>query len=105
MPSRLAACAASLLLLLGLGCDAIGGKVAIRGIGNSGNRLVLDGELEAELARGLVNTGAAERVSPFVLNEVFEAVVAKARRGDAQAALIVVKVAERLQRAADEKPE
>lgn len=85
------ACAAA------LACGAGGSSVL--GIGNSGNRFGWD--LPEELADALAAQPGTPEIDDATLAEVFDAILARARSGDAESALIVLRVAER-QRAPDE---
>lgn len=71
-----------------------GGKTAVVGIGNSGNRIVDDARLE-ELADLFVEVGGAAEVSDALLGDVFQTFVERAKSGDTDAALVVLAVAAR----------
>ena len=74
----------------GIGCG--GGETAVIGVGNSGNRFVMD-ELAEDVAEALAKEDATPRVTDEMITEVFQAILDGARRGDAQAALIVLRTA------------
>jgi len=78
---------------------ACGGEIV--GVGNSGNRLILGGTLE-EVAEALAASSATPEVTDEVLSEIYVAILERANRGDPEAALIILQVAERQRREADE---
>ncbi len=78
-------------------CGGGAGRVAFVGIGNSGNKVVDEGALAEEIASVLVELDATPSVSDHAVAEVFDAMLAQARQGNAEAALIVLHVA-RMQR-------
>ena len=81
-------------------CGCGGGPASINGIGNSGNRLLGEG-ISRELADALAESDAVPAVSDDTLAAIFGAIVTRARSGDPEAALIVLRTAE-AQRKPDE---
>jgi hypothetical protein len=81
------------LLALGgaLGCGL--GEGAIYGIGNSGNEFGAAGLVD-DVARALAESEATPEVTDPMLGQVFDAIWQRARQGDAEAALIVLQVAQ-----------
>ncbi len=83
-----------LIALLPLALAGCGnGDTPIFGIGNGGNHYG-NNEIE-EVARSLAKATTTPRVTDDLLNEIFAAIVDRAERGDAEAALVILKVAER----------
>lgn len=70
-----------------------GGKTAVVGLGNSDNRIVEGGTLEA-VAEALAERTETPYVSDELLGRVFSAILERATEGDPEAALIVLRVAE-----------
>ena len=83
---------------LGASVAACGGEIV--GIGNSGNRTATGGQLE-EVADALAANPVTPRVTDEMLVGIFSAILGRASRGDPEAALIVLQVAE--QQRADAK--
>jgi hypothetical protein len=79
---------------------ACGGEIV--GVGNSGNRIVAGGTLE-EVAEALAENPATPEVTDEVISEIFAAILARANRGEPEAALIVLQVAEQQRRDDDEQ--
>lgn len=73
----------------------------IVGLGNSNNRILDGAGLAEELAEALAEQAATPRIEDATLVEIFGAILARARSGDAESALIVLRVAES-QRAREE---
>ena len=78
---------------------ACGGEVV--GIGNSGNRIAEGGVLE-EVAEALAGHPGTPEVTDEMLAQIFSSILGRATQGDAEAALIVLRVAEE-QRQEDER--
>ncbi len=74
---------------------------AIVGLGNSGNRISEGGMLD-EVAEALADYEGTPQVSDALLGQIFAAVVGRATEGDPEAALIVLRVAERQRRVEQE---
>ncbi len=74
-----------------LGCG--GGRTAVIGLGNSGNRIVENGLLE-EVADALAEHPGTPEVTDEMLVEIFPAILRRASAGDPEAALVVFLVAE-----------
>ena len=91
-------CLAIALLLGTPGCG--GGKNTINGFGNGGNTFSQAG-LAQELAEALAEYQGTPKVSDQMLGEIFGSILERAKTGAAEAALIVLKVAEE-QREAEE---
>ena len=92
MKSRITAwslCAA--ISVIGISVLACGGEIV--GYGNTGNRVVLGGALE-EVAEALAAQPDTERVTDAMLSQIFSAILDRAAKGDPEAALIVLQVAE-----------
>ncbi len=89
----LAAASFVLLLLLAglLACG--GGRTAVVGLGNSGNRIIEADEVAEELAEILAESPVTPEISDELMREVFDAIVARARDGDIEAAAVVMRVA------------
>ncbi len=85
--------------LLAASCG--GGRTAIVGLGNGGNRIIEGGMLD-EVADALAEYEGTPRVSDETLVQVFAAVLSRATRGDPEAALIVLRVAERQREASED---
>lgn len=83
------------LLLMVNACG--GGRTAVIGFGNSGNRILEEWDLADELAMSLADHPQTPRISDDTLAEIFDAILERARSGDAESALIVLRVAERQQ--------
>ncbi|MDJ0851056.1 MAG: hypothetical protein QNK04_22010 [Myxococcota bacterium] len=84
-----ASIAAALALLVGCG----GGRTAIVGLGNGGNRIVEGGMLE-EVAEALAESPATPEVTDAMITEIFGAVLRRAKEGEPEAALVLLLVAE-----------
>lgn len=88
------------LSLLGTFCLAIvrtffgKGGTLISGVGNSGNRIMTN-DVVNELASALAAYENAPTISDDSLNDVFAALMQKAKSGDLEAVLLLLKVAER----------
>ena len=77
-----------------LGCGGGGaGQAAVVGFGNIGNRLSGD-DISEELAEALAESEGVPAVSDDTLAAIFGAIVTRARNGDPEAALIVLRTAE-----------
>ena len=87
------------LLLFALACG--GGRTAVVGVGNSGNRIVDEDGIAEAIAEALANNESIPPITDETLGEVFGAIVAHAKAGDPKAALIVLRTAEE-QREEDE---
>jgi len=74
-----------------LGCG--GGRTAVIGLGNSGNRIV-EGGLLHEVADALADHPATPEVTDEMLSKIFPALLSRASAGDPEAALVVFLVAE-----------
>jgi hypothetical protein len=86
-------------LLLGTaGCG--GGRNSIVGFGNGGNTFNQEW-LAEELAEALAEHQGTPKVTDEMLGEIFGSILERAKTGDSEAALIVLKVAEE-QRQAEE---
>ena len=85
-------CLVCVLAILAGGCSG-GGRTAVIGFSNDGNSLGA-GEVVDELAEVLALNDGTPRVTDDMVAEVFGAILAGARKGDPEAALIVLKVAE-----------
>jgi hypothetical protein len=81
-----------------------GGRTAVVGLGNSGNRILEAGGAAQALAERLAEHAGTPMVSDELLGEIFGSIVTHARAGDPEAALIVFSVAAE-QRAKDESLE
>jgi len=84
------------LVLLAASC---GGEIV--GVGNSGNRLAGE-SLAEEVAEAIARHEGAPAVSDELLGQAFDAIAQHARQGDAEAALIVFRVAERQRKAKED---
>lgn len=82
---------AVLAAFLAMACG--GGKGSIIGVGNSGNDQGAISEVAEDLGEGLAATNAIEPISDETLNEIYQALLAKARQGDIEAALTIVELA------------
>lgn len=82
---------AGVLSFMILACG--GGRTAVVGLGNSDNRIVEGGLLD-EVAEALAEAPSTPQVSDEMLAEIFSAMLARARQGDPETALIVLQVAE-----------
>ncbi len=89
--------AAAALLVASCG----GGRTAVVGFGNGGNRIIEGGMLD-EVADALAEYEGTPRVSDETLVQVFAGVLSRATRGEPEAALIVFRVAERQREATDD---
>jgi hypothetical protein len=76
---------------LSVSVSACGGEVV--GIGNSSNRI---GEVDVlgEVAEALAENPGTPRVTDEMLAQIFSAILGRATDGDAEAALIVLQVAQ-----------
>ena len=70
-----------------------GGESLIKGIGNSGNHFHFD-PISNKLPALIAESKNAPTITDEQLAETFEAVLARARQGDLEAAIVVFKVAE-----------
>ena len=70
-----------------------GGRTAVVGFGNGGNRILEAGSTAHALAERLVDHAGTPIVGDDLLAEIFGSIVTRARAGDAEAALIVFSVA------------
>jgi hypothetical protein len=96
---------AALGLALGVAAAAAcngGGRTAVVGLGNGGNRIFETGGTAAMLAEQLAAHPGTPEIGDELLAEVFQSIVTHARAGDAEAALILFRVAEE-QRRKDEQ--
>jgi hypothetical protein len=78
---------------------ACGGEIV--GVGNSGNRIQLGGTIE-EVAEALAESSSTPEVTDAVISEIYAAILARANRGDPEAAMIILQVAEQQRREAEE---
>jgi len=78
-----------------------GGRTAVVGLGNSGNRIFEESETSEELAEALAENAATPRISDETLAEIFQAILRKARAGDPESALVVLRVAAQQREAED----
>jgi hypothetical protein len=92
-------CLACVLGVIGGGCSG-GGRTAVIGFSNDGNSLG-EGAITDEVAEALAQNEGTPLVTEDMIAEVFGAILTDARKGDPEAALIVLKVAE-AQREADQ---
>lgn len=83
------------------GAVVSGGGSLIRGIGNSGNHFNPDPP-EGRLADLIVAREIAGPIGDDVLSEVYDAVLTNARKGDADAALVIFEIADRQREMSDE---
>ena len=90
---------ACLLVLQTVGCSG-GGETAVIGFNNHGNTLGIAG-LAEELADALADLEVTPSVSDEMIADVFAAILERARQGDAEAALIILMVAEEQREAED----
>lgn len=91
MRDRIALVAA---IALGLALSSCGGgKTAVVGIGNTGNNMGEGLEQAEELAELFIESGAAPAVEDAVLGEIYRSFERQARKGDVQAALVVLAIA------------
>ena len=91
MRDRMALVAA---ITLGLALSSCGGgKTAVVGIGNTANRIGEGVEQAEELAELFIENGAAPTVEDAVLGEIYRSFERQARKGDVQAALVVLAIA------------
>ena len=79
------------LALGAMGCG--GGETAIVGFGNHDNRMSTGG-LDEELVEALAEHPGTPEITDDVVAEIFAVILEHAREGDAESALIVLKVAE-----------
>jgi hypothetical protein len=100
-PGRVLGWSAALGLLAGAGIGCGFGDTLVTGLGNGGNNFYAR-ELSDELADHLAQNEAIPTVTDEMLAEAFASIVARAQEGDAEASLILFRVAER-QRAGDEE--
>jgi len=78
-----------------------GGRTAVVGLGNSSNRIVEGDGIVQDLAEALAQSPATPKIDDEMLAEIFDTILENARDGDAEAALIVLRVAEQQREAAD----
>ena len=90
----------ALLSVLAIGCSG-GGETAVIGFANSNNTLNTGGIAE-EVAKALAESGATPVVTDAMIADVFAAILERAREGDAEAALIILELAEEQRDAEDE---
>lgn len=83
-------CLACVLALEALGCSG-GGETAVIGFANDNNTLG-EGGVADEVAEALAESEGTPRVTDEMIAEIFGAILDDAREGDAEAALIVLKV-------------
>ena len=79
-----------------------GGRTAVVGFGNGGNRIVEKGSILDEVAEVLAEYEGTPRVSDETIVQIFAAMVSRASRGEPEAALIVLRVAERQREPSDD---
>jgi hypothetical protein len=91
MRSALGAALAAAMAVTVLGCG--GGRTAVIGFGNSGNRILENGML-GEVADALAALPGTPEVTDAMVAEIFASILERAHRGDPEAALIVLLVAE-----------
>lgn len=84
-----------------ISCGGGAGKVAVVGLGNSGNQII-EADAVAEAVADALETLGTPAVSDETIGEIYESILSQARRGDKEAALIVLSVA-RKQREPDEE--
>jgi len=82
-----------------VGCG--GGETAVIGFANHGNTLGVGGIADS-LGEALAESPGTPEVTDHMIGEIFSALLDKARQGDAEAALVVLTVAEE-QREAEEE--
>lgn len=90
--SGVAAALAALLVLAGAGLGCGNGSKSVLGVGNGGNRFMLD-EIADELAEALAEHPATPKVSNALVLEIYEQVVEQARDGDLRASLVILELA------------
>lgn len=73
------------------------GDALISGVGNSGNRIYTN-DTVTELAAALAASAETPAVADEWLEAAFEALVEKAKKGDLEAALLLLKLAEQQRR-------
>lgn len=88
------------IAILVLGCG--GGRTAVIGVGNSGNRIIEGGLLE-EVADALAAIPGTPEVTDEVLVEVYGSILERAREGNPEAALVVLFVAEEQRRTKEDE--
>jgi hypothetical protein len=96
-------CAGILLLFavsLALGCG--GGRTAVIGLGNSGNRIIEGGLLE-EVGDALAELPGTPLVTDAELGQIYGAILERAKEGNPEAALVVLFVAEEQRRDEEEE--
>lgn len=71
-----------------------GGRTAVIGVGNSGNRVFESDALAQAVAEALANSETTPEVSDAEIVEIYQAILTHAREGNTEAALIVLSVAE-----------
>jgi len=76
--------------VLGVSIVACGGEVV--GIGNSANRIG-GGDVLKDVAHALAEQPATPTITDEMLAQIFSAILGRAAQGDAEAALVVLKVA------------
>jgi hypothetical protein len=79
-----------------------GGRTAVVGWGNGGNRILEAGGTAHALAEMLAEHAGTPVVGDELLSEIFGSIVAHARAGDPEAALIVFSVAAEQREQADQ---
>ncbi len=71
-----------------------GGRTAVIGIGNSGNRVFESDAFAQAVAEALASSETTPAVSDGEIVEIYQAILTHAREGNTEAALIVLSVAE-----------
>ncbi len=99
---QMCACLGLALAISALTISCGGGRTAVIGVGNSGNRIFEADAIAEAVAEALARNESTPAVSDETLAEVFGAILAHAREGDTEAVLIVLKVAEQQRAAGDE---
>ncbi len=84
--------AAALAALLGSAGTGVGCGGEVVGIGNGGNRFMLD-EVADQLAESLAEHPATPEVSDDLVREIYAKVEERARGGDLRASLVVLELA------------
>jgi hypothetical protein len=90
------------LCALAVACGGGAGENSIVGIGNSGNVVSEADHMARGIARALADLEATPEVNDQAIGEIFEAILSRARDGNSEAALIVLRLA-RQQRNPDEE--
>jgi len=82
------------LPLFALSCGGGAGENSIVGIGNSGNVVSEADQVARGVARALAELESTPAVSDDAIGEIFDAILTRARDGNSEAALIMLRLAQ-----------